>query len=337
MPCSIRAQPDFTVVNLPTTLRLPKWKSAFRVTHRFTRPLGEGRLRRSRSRTSSGWTPARSSASSSASASAAGTQVGVLRTSDRTIQFFGQYDVKPSRSRFRWASPRTRRSTARTTSATAIRRRSASIVSRTINKHAAVYVQPMWVNNTNGLPTELIDDNDTLMLGVGARVRITADRLRGGRVDPAGRRVRPGRARRSFGIEKRVGGHSFQFNFSNTFGTTMGQVARGGDSTTRTGISGSTFRGSSSRGLSSRPEGSATLAGSGTSVVGQRAGAPARSPIVHEPDHRSNPGSQPQTPCPASLKRTLIVVLAVLAVMQFVGPARDQSADQSGAPARRSP
>jgi hypothetical protein len=37
-----RSQPDFTVVNLPTTLRLPKFKSAFRVTHRFGRPLGQG-------------------------------------------------------------------------------------------------------------------------------------------------------------------------------------------------------------------------------------------------------------------------------------------------------
>ena len=36
------AQPDFTLVALPTTLRVPKFKSAFRVTHRFTRPLGDG-------------------------------------------------------------------------------------------------------------------------------------------------------------------------------------------------------------------------------------------------------------------------------------------------------
>ena len=32
----------------------------------------------------------------------------------------------------------------------------------------------------------------------------------------------------SFGIEKRAGGHVFQLNFSNGFGTTMGQLARGG-------------------------------------------------------------------------------------------------------------
>ena len=36
------AQPDFTIITLPTTLRLPRFKSAFRVTHRFGRPLGAG-------------------------------------------------------------------------------------------------------------------------------------------------------------------------------------------------------------------------------------------------------------------------------------------------------
>ncbi len=32
----------------------------------------------------------------------------------------------------------------------------------------------------------------------------------------------------SFGIEQRAGGHVFQLNFSNGFGTTLAQVARGG-------------------------------------------------------------------------------------------------------------
>jgi len=35
-------QPDFNLVALPTTLRMPAHKWAFRVTHRFTRPLGDG-------------------------------------------------------------------------------------------------------------------------------------------------------------------------------------------------------------------------------------------------------------------------------------------------------
>ena len=41
------AEPDFTTVNLPTTLRLPRYKSAFRITHRFARTLNDpdfGRL-----------------------------------------------------------------------------------------------------------------------------------------------------------------------------------------------------------------------------------------------------------------------------------------------------
>ena len=35
-------QPDFSLITLPTTLRLPRYKSAFRITHRFGRPLGTG-------------------------------------------------------------------------------------------------------------------------------------------------------------------------------------------------------------------------------------------------------------------------------------------------------
>ena len=38
------SQPDFTIVTLPTTLRLPRHRSAFRVTHRFGRPLGAGKF-----------------------------------------------------------------------------------------------------------------------------------------------------------------------------------------------------------------------------------------------------------------------------------------------------
>ena len=35
-------QPDFTLAALPTTLRMPRGKWGFRVTHRFTRDLGRG-------------------------------------------------------------------------------------------------------------------------------------------------------------------------------------------------------------------------------------------------------------------------------------------------------
>jgi hypothetical protein len=32
----------------------------------------------------------------------------------------------------------------------------------------------------------------------------------------------------SFGLERTLGGHAFQLNVSNSFGTTLGQMARGG-------------------------------------------------------------------------------------------------------------
>ena len=38
----------------------------------------------------------------------------------------------------------------------------------------------------------------------------------------------PGSGLISFGLEKRAGGHMFQLTITNGFGTTLGQVARGG-------------------------------------------------------------------------------------------------------------
>ncbi|MFI5076736.1 MAG: hypothetical protein ACHQRO_05305, partial [Vicinamibacteria bacterium] len=81
-----RSQPDFTLINLPTGLRLPKWKSAFRVTHRFTRPLGEGDF----GDLASDFFGLDSGAIIGLEfriGVAPGTQVGIHRTNDRTIQF----------------------------------------------------------------------------------------------------------------------------------------------------------------------------------------------------------------------------------------------------------
>ena len=45
-------QPDFTISTLPTTLRLPRFKGAFRVTHRFGRDRKSTRLNSSHQSTS---------------------------------------------------------------------------------------------------------------------------------------------------------------------------------------------------------------------------------------------------------------------------------------------
>src|SRR5688572_10105647 len=38
----VPAEPDYTLGALPTTLRMPAGKFVFRITHRFTRPIGTG-------------------------------------------------------------------------------------------------------------------------------------------------------------------------------------------------------------------------------------------------------------------------------------------------------
>jgi hypothetical protein len=221
------AQPDFTVVALPTTLRLPRHKSAFRVTHRFGRPLGAG-----------DFGSLLEDLFGLDSGSQIGlefrfglfrrTQIGIHRTSDRTIQFFGQYDIVQQRDggAFGLAAFATAEGTnnfrdSRTPGVGAI-------LSHEFGDHAAIYAMPMWLHNTNLLPADLVDDNNTLLVGIGARLRIRPTVYVVGEYTPRAAGYQPRENQASFGIEKRLGGHSFQLNFSNGFGTTMGQLARGG-------------------------------------------------------------------------------------------------------------
>jgi hypothetical protein len=103
-----------------------------------------------------------------------------------------------------------------------------AIVSRRIGELAAFYVEPIWANNSNTVPKELVDHNDTVMIGLGARVRVRPTVYLVGEVSPRVFGYKPGSTHGGFGIEKRAGGHQFQLNFSDAFGTTMAQIARGG-------------------------------------------------------------------------------------------------------------
>ena len=84
------------------------------------------------------------------------------------------------------------------------------------------------MNNTNPLPKELVDDNDTFMSASAAALRIRPTVYLVAEIAPRAAGYKPGSHQASFAIEKRAGGHIFQLNFSNAFGTTMGQMARGG-------------------------------------------------------------------------------------------------------------
>ena len=222
------AQPDFSLITLPTTLRLPKFKSAFRVTHRFGRPLGQGDFG-NLLEDFFGLDSGAQIGLEYRFGIARGLQGGIYRTSDRTIQFFSQYNLMQQKAD---GSP-IGFSVMATIDGTNNFRDSYTpslgvILSRELGEYGAVYVEPMWVNNSNPFPSEVVDDNDTFMVGLGARIRIRPTVYLVGEFAPRVGGYDPGVNHGSFGLEKRAGGHTFQVNFSNGFGTTMGQVARGG-------------------------------------------------------------------------------------------------------------
>ena len=218
------AQPDFTVVNLPTTLRLPRFKSAFRVTHRFARPLGSGDFG-NLIEDFFGFDSGALIGLEYRFGIFRGAQLGIHRTSDRTIEFFGQYDLlgqNPDRL--------VNLAALVTVDGTNNFRDSYTpafgvLASYQLGDHGAIYVEPMYVNNANLL--DPLEDDDTFIVGLGARLRIRPTVYVVAEYTPRVAGYEPGSNLASFGIEKRVGGHAFQLNFNNGFGTTIGQIARG--------------------------------------------------------------------------------------------------------------
>lgn len=220
------AQPDFTIVGLPTTLRMPKGKFAFRVTHRFGRPLGDGDFGDLASDLF-GLDSGGLIGLEVRYGLFRGTQVGVLRTSDRTIQFFGQHQILGQET-FPVGLAVNLTADGTNNFQDSYSPGIGLVVSREIGDSAALYVEPTWVNNTNSLPSELVDDNSAFMLGLGARVRVSRRVYLVGEAAPRVAGYDPGATHASFGVEMRAGGHAFQLNFSRGLATTMGQMARGG-------------------------------------------------------------------------------------------------------------
>jgi Membrane bound beta barrel domain (DUF5777) len=222
------AEPDFTVINLPTTLRLPGRALAFRVTHRFARPLGAGDF---------------SSLVGDFFGLDGGAQVGlelrfgltraaqveVYRTSDRTIVLSSQALLV-----HQGAAPVSLAALASLEGLDNFGEehspRLALVLSRRLGDRGALYAVPQWIGNTRR-DFEAGGQDSTLVLGLGGRFRLAGHLSLVGEVHPrlAGYRGRPTGSGSilSFGVEERVGGHSFQFNFSNDIGTTPAQIARG--------------------------------------------------------------------------------------------------------------
>ena len=164
----------------------------------------------------------------------AGGQVGIYRTSDRTIQLFGQYSLlgqsnAPVSVDALLAVEGTNNFRDEYSPAVG------AIVSRTVGDRLTLYGQPIWVGHANiaGLLHPTLTglrslDDDTFMVGLGARVQLRPTVFATFEIAPRLSGFHNGNAHTSMAIERRVGGHAFQLNFSNGIGSTYGQVARGG-------------------------------------------------------------------------------------------------------------
>jgi len=219
------AEQDFNLVSLPTALRMPAGKLAFRVTHRFARPLGQGDFG-DLVGDLFGIDAGAQIGLEVRAGLMKNLQVGFHRTNNKTIMLFSQYGL------VRQGQLPIDVSILASLDGTNNFRDSYSptlgvILSRTISDRAGLYLEPLWVNNSNPLPGQVVDDNDTFIIGIGGRVRIRPTVYLVGELAPR-TGFQPGVNHGSFGIEKRAGGHTFQLNFSNSFATTRRQLAGGG-------------------------------------------------------------------------------------------------------------
>ena len=218
-------QPDFTLAALPTTLRMPVHKLSFRVTHRFTRALGDGDFGDLASDLF-GFDSGAQIGLELRYGLAPGTQIGVHRTSDRTTQIFGQHNFLSERDGHAVGLDAIATLEGGNNLHAHYQSALGVVVSRNVAKRAAFYAEPMWVANTNPA-ADAGSDNNTLMVGLGTRVRVRPAMYLVAEVTPRLAGFDPSVNQVSFGLEGRAGGHLFQLNFSNGFGTTLGQLATG--------------------------------------------------------------------------------------------------------------
>jgi len=220
-------QPDFNLAALPTTLRMPRNKFAFRITHRFTRPLADGDVG-DLLRDAFGFDAAAQIGLELRYGLLPGTQVIVHRTSDRTIEILGQHNFLSQRNGSLVGLDAIGGIEGDNNLREEQRGIVGALLSRSVGRFAALYAEPVWVGNTNTIDLPGTD-NDTLLLGLGARLRVRPSLYLLGEITPRLAGYDPGVSQMSFAVEGRAGGHLFQINFSNGFGTTFGQLAsRGG-------------------------------------------------------------------------------------------------------------
>jgi hypothetical protein len=223
------AEPDLVTINLPTTMRLPLYKGNFRLNHRFAGNLRVGTFSEHASNLF-GIDQGAIIGFEYRIAVLPRLQAAAYRSSfDRTIQLHARYDV----FRQRGALPVAVSGIVSIEGTNNFQEEFAPavgvVISRTVARRIAAYVTPMWVDNTaaslGGITPE---SRSTFYTGIGGRIRVLSTVYLVGEITPRLNGYAPDEVAYGFGIEKRVGSHMFSLTFTNGFGTTFAQLARGG-------------------------------------------------------------------------------------------------------------
>jgi hypothetical protein len=236
---------ELNLVALPTTRSIQRHRSYFRLTHRFARDLRRGDF---------------GSLVEDLFALDNGAvlgleyrfgitgnlQAGVHRTSlSKTIQFFGRYDGWRQGERMPIGLSVLGSIEGLDNFQENYQPALGATVSRSFGRNLSLYATPLFVWDTRA--AEFLDDGhdddhdlpgaeedehsgheDTFFVGLGARVRIRPTAFLVGEYSPRLAGHDPNRAVWGVAIEKYTRGHTLQLNFTNSFGTTYGQLARGG-------------------------------------------------------------------------------------------------------------
>ena len=239
---------DQMVVNLPTTLPLKRHKSYFRITHRFARDLRRGTFGQ-----------LAEDLFSLDNGAVIGleyrfgitdrVQAGVNRTIlGKTIELFGRWDAMRQQEGGLFGLSATASVEGQNNLRVDPQPGVSVTLSRIHGTRLALYATPTFVKDAHtptlrvghgdheheagdaddedAIPGE--DKNDTAFVGLGMRLRVLETMSVVAEVSPRLYGYRPDRAAWNVGVEKLTRGHVMQLNFGNSFGTTPGQVARGG-------------------------------------------------------------------------------------------------------------
>ena len=239
------AEIELNVINLQTTKSLPRHGSYFRLTHRFARDLRRGdfgQLAEDLFALDNGAIIGLEYRFGITSDLQAGVHRSIL---SRTIEVFGRYDCWRQNEELPVSISLIGSIEGLDNLTDHFQPTIAASISRAFGGALVLYTVPMYVAHTaaadfleghdedhdvGGEPVvdEHAGHDDTFMLGLGGRLRLRPSVFVAAEVSPRLAGYDPLRATWGVALEKKTEGHTMQINFTNSFGTTFGQLARVG-------------------------------------------------------------------------------------------------------------